>query len=187
MADFKGRSGVLVLELSGVSALLRTLNEARDFYTDAEVRAGYQGAAKGIADTVRRVAPQSKYPWTGWRASKKTSSRPGQLKRSIVGKAFNLASWRRWGPGAFAQVTLRRGATNRAPQANIVKSGRRALVPKQKQRMVFMGTGGQAVFARQVKAVPPNDFWRKGIMGAESRAIVTMRAALERAWNRRVK
>lgn len=186
MGDFKTKSGVVIVELQGVSAFLNKLKEMPELVNDVEVRAGYMGAGKGIADSVRKQAPVNKYPYSSIIKTKTTSSKPGLLRKSIIGKAFNLPAWRRWGPGAFAQVTLRMGAANRAPHANILKPGRKALEPKKGKRfMVFMGHKG-IVFKKKVAAVPPNDFWGRGVRGAEQVAVFKARQSIERAWNRRV-
>lgn len=193
MPDFKTQKGFVIAELSGVAAALRTLDQAREMYLDSEVRSAYGGASKGIADSVRRVAPVSKYPYASNLMTKRTSSRPGLLRRSIVGKAFNLSAWRRWGPGGFAQVTLRRGAANRAPHANIIKPGRKAIEAGTangkatgKKKLVFLSQAGSIVFKSKVPAVPPNDFWKRGVSQSQARALAAMRSSLERAWNRRV-
>lgn len=184
MPDFKTTGGAVIVELDGVARFLKVLADASEMYLDGEVRAAYMGAGKGIADAVRREAPVNKYPYASNLRSRATSSRPGLLRRSIVGKAFNLTAWRRWGPGAFAQVTLRRGAMNRAPHANIIQPGRKALTSS--KHMVFVGSDGRMRFTKRVAAVPANDFWKRGVRVSETRGLELAKRSLERAWNKRV-
>jgi hypothetical protein len=184
-SDFKTGKGIVIAELVGLGEQLRRINEARDFYTDSGVRAAYDAGARAIAAAARSEAPVNRYPVKS----------PGLLRKSIVGKAFAMPTWRRWGPGGFAQVTLRRGARNRAPHANIIVPGRKALVAKPGKRLRF-NTGGLIVndrivdgqrFAPRVAAVPPNDFWRRGMQKSARRAEQRVIVSLERAWNKRVK
>jgi hypothetical protein len=184
--DFKISGGALTFELSGVAEVLKTIADMRNLVMDSEVRAAFQAAGTSLAYSVRKEAPQTKYPYAAILKTKRTSSKPGLLKRSIVGKAFNLGSWRRWGPGAFAQVTLRTGAANSAPHANIIVPGRRALTAR-KRRMVFLGSAGAVKFRKTVAAVPPNPFWQRGILTAGPRAVDKAKRGIERAWNKRAK
>ena len=82
MPDFKTTGGVVIAELSGVSDALKQISGMSDILVDSDVRAAYQGASKGIADSVRKVAPVSKYPYVGMIRGKTTTTRPGLLRRS---------------------------------------------------------------------------------------------------------
>ena len=185
MPDFKTKAGVVVVELSGVAKLLSRLKEAETMYLDSEVRAAYDGAAKGLARAAKAQAPVSKYPYASNRFTKRTSSVPGLLRRAIVGKAFNLTAWRRWGPGSYSQVNLSKKYAVRAPHANIIQPGRKALEPVKAKRLAFLGSDGRMRFMKRVAAVPANDFWNRGIRAGSSLAIDLAKRSLERAWNRR--
>lgn len=162
-------------ELTGVAETLKVISEARQFYTDADVRKAYDAAARAIATAVRKEAPRSKYPVPN----------RGQLRRAITGRAFRIETWRRYGPGSYAQVTLRRYSPRRAPHANIIVAGRRALSARRNQRLRMITRGGRVVYPKRVAAVAPNDFWRRGVKASIHRVEERIITSLQRAWARR--
>lgn len=124
----------LTVIFSGVTDLQKRFVSMTAGLSDTTAQQAYLGAARALAARARSNAPQ----------------RTGRLKRAIIARGFSASTSLRYGPGAYAQVNLRRQVTA-APYGHIVESGRIATPKSARKGVRISGFAGRRYFARAVE------------------------------------
>jgi hypothetical protein len=179
------RLGGAFVKLEGADALgRRFLSLVDGLYTD-EVNRVFGAAARLVASTAKRLAPQSQaftqVYFNRNRAyySVGRTTQPGRLRKAIISKSYNRASVMRYGPGAFAQVNLKVGRGNRAPYGHIVESGRKASRAKSKKGFAFWASKG-FVRPKNVAAFTGRFFFKRAVDQTSSTVIDRASTAVQR-------
>lgn len=126
----------LTIIFGGVPELRSRLKDITEGLSDSTAQRAYLGAAQALAARARANAPRD----------------TGRLKKAIISRGFKDANVLRYGPGAYAQVNLRKQATT-APYGHIVESGRIATDKSKRKGVRTSGFAGRFYFARAVEAI----------------------------------
>lgn len=139
-----------------------------------EIGQVYLTAARVVRDEAKRLVPVSEYG-TFSRLSRKdggikkgSTSVPGTLKKSII--AYGRSGNSGLHPAAWARVNIYKGAV-KAHHAHLVHEGTRERRPKNGKKLVFLGKGGNWVFAKRVAPMRKNPFFTLAISNVGQRAI----------------
>ena len=156
------------VQVIGFAELQKRIRDISEGLSDDSTNAIYLTAVRNIATVARNNAPVGDHPVSG-----KLS--PGRLRRSIIAKAFTQGATRRFGPGAFSQVTLLRGL-KAAPYAHIVESGRKAMSyagagKGAKKFFSWVGPSGYRFFTRRVRGFSGKFFFQRAVESAGSREL----------------
>ena len=167
---------------------------AESLYEDEAGRV-YLAAAKVIAAEARRLAPMGRYPAFAAISYQKGTGQlrrgyqkaPGRLRKAIVAAQFKRAKAQRFGPGAYAQVNLKRSRGVTAPYGHIVAGGRRAAVARKGYFFWREGSGSrQFVKTRTVAGFAGRDYFQRAVVSRSQavldRATEEVRRQIERRY-----
>lgn len=151
---------------------------AESLYEDEAGRV-YLAAAKVIAAEARRLAPMGRHPaFAAIGGLNRYQKQPGRLRKAIVAAQFKRAEAQRFGPGAYAQVNLKRSRGVTAPYGHIVAGGRRTSTAR--KGFFFWREGSdsrQFVKTRTVAGFSGRDYFQRAVV-SRSQAVLD-RAAEE--------
>lgn len=152
----------MAVKVYGKEELDKLLAGIRDGLSDESSQAIFLAAAQAIANRARTLAPKSD-----------ESQHPGQLRRAIRAKAFRAGAVRRFGPGAWAQLQLKREYGLNAFYGHIVESGRKPMsyagagkVGKPKKAFSWVGISGFRFFTRRVRGFSGRRFFERAVTEA---------------------
>ena len=158
----------MAVHVIGFAELQKRIQQIADGLSDDSSSAIYLAAVRNIANVARRNAPVGNHPTEG-------KNHPGRLRESIMARSFGQGATRRFGPGAFSQVTMTRGLRT-APYGHIVESGRMAVSRigegKGKKRMfVFATNAGTFVFTKKVRGFAGRKFFERAVESSGPREL----------------
>lgn len=140
----------------------------------------YLAAAKVIAASAKRMAPTGKHPAFSSFGRVRYQKYPGRLKKAIVAAQWRPDVIRQYGPGAYAQVNLKRARGVTAPYGHIVAGGRK---PSAAKRHFFWREGMGArefVKARRVKGFAGRNYFQRAVAANAQRVLDRATAAVKR-------
>ena len=178
MAEFRG-------EIIGIEETLAKVRLVTKVLTSRDAQSVTMFAARAIQREARRRAPQAKVGFS--RLNSKISTKPGQLKRSIVARGVSLEEVDRRGPAAFVLPLIWRGsAAARAPHAHLVAFGTQDRRPAPGKVFAFPGSDGRLVYTRRAKGLTANPYMEEAIDTAGPEALFALSEALDELLARRL-
>lgn len=126
----------LTVIFSGATDLSKRLAGITAGLSDEIAQRAYLGAAQALAARAKQNAPKV----------------TGRLRRAIIARPFRQNTVLRYGPGAYAQVNLRRQAVT-APYGHIVESGRISTGKSARKGVRVHGFAGRRYFGRAVESM----------------------------------
>lgn len=142
------------VEVIGWQETQRRLAKLAEELYSTEAQQLFNAAARTVGNTARQKAPRSDR--TRMRGVKgaafKVWQTPGRLRKAIIAGGWRQSAdaRRRFGPGAYAQVNLKRNYRNTAPYGAIVEKGRSSWRP----------FAGRNYFRSSVQQVGPRELNR---------------------------
>lgn len=190
MDDGDGQGGAMRVwgvSIEGTKGFAEEALRLTESLYDDEATKVYLAGAREIQREAQKLAPRGRH--VAFTTAKGYRVDPGRLRRAIVARTWRQGrdARRRYGPGAYVQVNLKRkSGKETAPYGHIVEGGRRPVVAKKSFLFWREGVGDRdLVKVRRVAGYSGRNYFQRAVAATAPRVLERMTIEAQRQIEKR--